>query len=249
MANKLQILAISASPRPKSFTDKMLSLFLEGMGENIELHKYFPHRMNIKPCTGCFTCWLKTPGVCAQKDDMAEILPWLDTAEIIILASPLYVYGFTAQMKTVLDRFIPIMECYISANEKGHSYHKRHHPKFQKTVLISSCGFPEIENFNLLKQHYQILANFWGKDGGMLLIPGAGAASIPHFYDEKFACIKQAGKELVELGSVQQKTMDTIAAEIIDRQIYRDMANAAFKGGLTGNVKTFMKAIQAIKAK
>jgi multimeric flavodoxin WrbA len=248
MAQKLQVLALSASPRPKSFTDKMLSLFLEGMGDNIDLHKYYPHRMNIKPCTGCFACWLKTPGVCTQKDDMAEILPWFDTADIIILASPLYVFGFTAQMKTVLDRFIPIIECYISTNEKGHSYHKRHHPKSQNLVLISSCGFPELDNFKVLKQHYLVLANHFGQDAGMLLISGAGAKNVPHLFDEKYASLKQAGKELVELGSVQQQTIDKIAEEIIDRQIYQDMANAAFKGGLTGNIKTIVKALQAKRA-
>jgi multimeric flavodoxin WrbA len=248
MPPKLQVLALSASPRAKSFTDKMLSFFLEGMGENIELHKFYPHRMNIKPCAGCFTCWLKTPGICSQKDDMAEILKWFDIADVIILASPLYVFGFTAQMKTVLDRLIPTIECYIATNERGESYHKRHHPKPQKMVLISSCGFPEIENFDALKEHYLQVVEHWGKDAGMILIPGAGAANIPHFFDEKYAFIKQAGKELVELGSVQQKTMDKIAAEIIDRQVYRDMANAAFKGGVTGNIKTFIKAIQAMQA-
>lgn len=227
----------------------MLSLFLEGMSDNIELHKFYPHRMNIKPCTGCFTCWMKTPGVCVQQDDMAEILKWFEVADVIILACPLYVFGFTAQIKTVLDRIIPNVECYISSNEKGLSYHKRHHPKEQKLVLISSCGFPELDNFDALKQHYQVVANHMGKDAGMLLISGAGAQNVPHLFDEKYAAIKQAGKELVELGKVQQKTMDTIAVEVIDRQLYRDMANAAFKGGLTGNVKTFMKAMQAMKAK
>ncbi|MFB3897142.1 MAG: flavodoxin family protein [bacterium] len=247
MVPKLQVLALSGSPRPKSFTDKMLTLFLEGMGDTIELHKFYPHRMNIKPCTSCFSCWMKTPGVCAQKDDMAEILHWFDTADVIILASPLYVFGFTAQMKTAIDRIIPIIECYISTNEKGLSYHKRHHPKEQKMVLISSCGFPELDNFDALKQHYLVFANHTGKDAGMLLISGAGAQNVPQLFDKKYAALKQAGKELIEFGAVQQQTMDTIAVEVIDRQLYRDMANAAFKGGLTGNVKTFMKAMQAMK--
>ncbi|MCX7918099.1 MAG: flavodoxin family protein [bacterium] len=249
MAMKRTVLAVSASPRAKSFTDKILSLFLEGMGEDIELHKFYPHRMKINPCTGCFTCWLKTPGVCVQQDDMTEIMKWFNTADVIILASPLYVFGFTAQMKTVLDRLIPSVECYITTNEKGFSYHKRRLQKSQKMVLISSCGFPEIENFEVLKQHYLAVVNHWGEDAGMILISGSGAANIPHFFDEKYRLIRQAGKELVEFGKVTQETMDNIASEIIDRQVYRDIANAAFKGGLKGSIKTMVKSLQAVREK
>ncbi len=118
-------MAIPGSPRPQSFTDKMLSLFLEGMGESTEVHKLYPHRMNVKPCTGCWTCWFKTPGKCAQHDDMEQILPRLAEADVIILASPLYHGGLNGLVKTFLDRTIPLVKCDIITDGEGHSRHPR----------------------------------------------------------------------------------------------------------------------------
>ncbi len=73
---KRVVLAISGSLRKPSFTEKMLDLCLEGMastGEEFEVHKFYPHKMKIGPCTSCWSCWgKKNPGVCVQKDDLAE---------------------------------------------------------------------------------------------------------------------------------------------------------------------------------
>lgn len=63
-------LAISGSLRKPSFTEKMLDLCIEGMGPNLEVHRFYPHKMNIGPCNSCYACWSKkTPGRCAQQDD------------------------------------------------------------------------------------------------------------------------------------------------------------------------------------
>ena len=51
----------------------MLDLLIEGMGRDIDLHKFYPHKMTIKPCTSCWTCWTKTPGTYIQNDDYHKI--------------------------------------------------------------------------------------------------------------------------------------------------------------------------------
>jgi multimeric flavodoxin WrbA len=58
----------------------------------------------INYCTGCYAC--KASGKCAQKDDMAEILDKMTSADVIVLATPVYFYTMCAQMKTVLDRTV-----------------------------------------------------------------------------------------------------------------------------------------------
>ena len=69
----MKILVINGSPRgEKSVTLKITRAFLEGMGESAEIIDTM--RVNVKPCLGCFSCWWKTPGKCAQQDDMADIL-------------------------------------------------------------------------------------------------------------------------------------------------------------------------------
>jgi len=68
-----KVLAISGSLREPSFTEKMLDTLIEGIG-NAEVYKFYPHKMNIGPCTSCWSCWLgKNKGECVQKDDFSQI--------------------------------------------------------------------------------------------------------------------------------------------------------------------------------
>jgi len=65
--------------------------------------------LDIGPCRGCFHCWVKTPGLCFQKDAMAEILPRLAKAEVIVWLTPIAYGGYGYELKKALDRSIPIL--------------------------------------------------------------------------------------------------------------------------------------------
>ncbi|MBN2402372.1 MAG: flavodoxin family protein [Spirochaetes bacterium] len=72
---KKTVLAISGSLRNPSFTERMLDLFIEGMGDGLDVKKFYPHKMNISPCVSCYSCWgKKNPGVCVKTDDFNDIL-------------------------------------------------------------------------------------------------------------------------------------------------------------------------------
>ena len=58
---------------------------------------------NIHPCTGCVKCGYEGP--CVQKDDVEVIRKKLLASDMVVFATPLYYYGMTAQLKTVVDRF------------------------------------------------------------------------------------------------------------------------------------------------
>lgn len=57
----------------------------------------------IAGCLGCNACY-RNGGTYVQKDDMAEIREKMLAADVIVLASPIYFYSMTAQMKAVIDR-------------------------------------------------------------------------------------------------------------------------------------------------
>ena len=60
-------------------------------------------RKKLSGCLGCNACY-RNGGACVQKDDMEEIRAKMLDADIIVLASPIYFYSMTAQMKTLIDR-------------------------------------------------------------------------------------------------------------------------------------------------
>lgn len=244
------VLAISGSLRKPSFTEKMLDLCIEGMGENLEVHKFYPHKMNIGPCTSCWACWVgKKPGECAQKDDFEKILDVYKRADYFLLAAPLYYFDFPATVKNVIDRFFVLLEPAQVESPHGGTQHPKLLGRHPKTVLISSCGFPEIENFDLLRKHFRIICEHmdW-KWSGELLISAAGAAHAPKLFDEKYKLIRTAGAELID-GEISQKTTETISAPVMRPDDYRQMTTLSFEGGLIAKAKMASIAIKAMRGK
>jgi len=66
-------------------------------------------RLEIKPCRGCFACWLKTPGLCCIRDDMDKIVPRLAETDFQIMITPVTYGGYGFHLKKTLDRSIPIL--------------------------------------------------------------------------------------------------------------------------------------------
>ena len=108
----MKILVLSGSPRPRGNTAAMVDAFARGAresGHQVEIIDVC--RKKIAGCMACEYCRQKGSGherQCVQQDDMQAVYPLLDEAEMILLASPVYFYTWSAQMKTVLDRTFAI---------------------------------------------------------------------------------------------------------------------------------------------
>lgn len=99
----MKVLGVSGSPRKDGNTEILLREALSGAAENgAETEFVTVRNKNISPCQGCLSCW-KT-GKCSQIDAMDEIYESLIASEGIILASPVYLWSVTGQMKVLLDR-------------------------------------------------------------------------------------------------------------------------------------------------
>ncbi len=245
--NKKIVLAISGSLRKPSFTEKMLDLCIEGMGEKIEVKKFYPHRMKIGPCTSCWSCWgKKNPGVCVQKDDFQEILETYKQSDYFLIAAPLYYFGFPATVKNVIDRFFVALEPDQVKSAQGVTEHPKRFDRHPKTVLISSCGLPEIENFDILRQHSRRICDGMGWIwSGEILISAAGIANAPKLFNGKYELIKQAGAELID-GCISKETSLGIAEPVMSDDDYREMTTAAFSGGMIGKIRTVSIAMKAM---
>lgn len=100
------ILVLSASPRKGGNSDLLCDAFISGAqqaGNTAE--KIFVHGKHIHYCTGCGVC--NSTHKCVIKDDMADVLDKMVTADAIVMATPVYFYTMDAQMKTVIDRTVP----------------------------------------------------------------------------------------------------------------------------------------------
>ena len=105
----VRITAFNGSPRgERSNTHKIVAEFLKGAEEaSAEVENIFLVDREIGHCTGCFGCWIKTPGNCVIKDDMDSLRENFMGSDIVVMATPVYVDGVSGIMKTFMDRMIP----------------------------------------------------------------------------------------------------------------------------------------------
>ena len=241
------VLAISGSLREPSFTEKMLDLLIEGMGANLEVHKFYPHKMKINPCNSCWSCWVgKRPGECVQKDDFEQILEVFKRADYVLIASPLYVFDFPATVKNVIDRFFVVLEPAQVESPRGGTEHPKRFGRHPKAVLVSSCGFPEIGNFEILRKHFHLISEHMGwKWSGEILISAAGAANAPKLFDRKYGLIREAGTELIK-GDISRETTEAIATPVMSSEDYRQMATLSFESGMIAKARMASIAIKAM---
>lgn len=102
-----RVLLISSSPRKNGNSDLLCDQFQKGANDaGHRAEKIFLAERRIHYCTGCGACANATRP-CVQKDDVAEILEKMVESDVIVLATPVYFYSMSAQLKTLIDRSCP----------------------------------------------------------------------------------------------------------------------------------------------
>lgn len=104
------ILIISSSPRKNGNSQMLCEQFKRGAeekGHTATLIRLMEKKIGFcRACDGC----MRNDGTCVLNDDMEEILKLFQEADVLVLATPVYFYGISAQMKTFIDRTYPIWQ-------------------------------------------------------------------------------------------------------------------------------------------
>jgi multimeric flavodoxin WrbA len=100
--------------------------------EVLDINKY-----KIGNCIGCTNCWLKTPGVCAVKDDWEILFKKFLKSDYVIFITEAQLGFISHKMKNIVDRLIPLILPYTKIY-KGESRHKRRYKKCWKIGLVYS---------------------------------------------------------------------------------------------------------------
>jgi NAD(P)H-dependent FMN reductase len=94
---------INGARRAGGNTDRLVKiLFDSALESGLNLHSHVLRNLRIDDCAGCYHCY-KNPG-CSRKDDMEEIHQHLQASDLLVLASPMYWWGFTGLTKTFINR-------------------------------------------------------------------------------------------------------------------------------------------------
>ncbi|MGD9131674.1 MAG: flavodoxin family protein [Candidatus Bathyarchaeota archaeon] len=106
----MKILALIGSPRREGNTDLIVEQILKGSrAKEHTTEKVFLYDHTISLCVDCRSC-KKGDYVCCINDEMQQIYPLMEEADVIVFGTPVYWYGPTAKMKMLLDRMRPFVE-------------------------------------------------------------------------------------------------------------------------------------------
>lgn len=100
----MNILVIESSPHKHGSSNLLAEEFIRGAkerGHQVEI--FDAARADLHPCLGCDACGMSGP--CVQKDDMAQLREKILASDMAVFVTPLYYFGMSAQLKTVIDRF------------------------------------------------------------------------------------------------------------------------------------------------
>jgi multimeric flavodoxin WrbA len=229
----MKITVFNGSPRAElGNTHIMIESLLEGAREaSAECENIFLAHKKIHHCLGCFKCWTETPGICSIKDDMAELLKKFESSDIIFFATPLYVDNVTGIMKNFMDRLIPIIDPHFEFDGLGESRHVRRYGHYPKYVIVSNCGFPEQNHFQVLRllfkrlarnSHSEVIAEIYR--GGGELLRSNNLLLKPIIWNYK-RLLKKAGRQIVENQQIPSELYEKLEAPLISHKQYLDGAN------------------------
>lgn len=106
-----KIVILNGSPRRNGNTSALVKAFTEGAtGAGNEVTEFFLGGMEIHGCKGCFGGHSSQACPCVQKDDMDKIYPAVREAEVVVLASPLYYWNMSGQIRIAIDRLFALEE-------------------------------------------------------------------------------------------------------------------------------------------
>lgn len=109
MGNK-RVLIIEGSPRKKGNSQLLSEAFQKGAqeaGHIVDLVRIQEKKISF--CMACDGC-MRNGGTCVLHDDMVDVLKLFQEANVLVLATPVYFYGVSAQIKTFIDRTYPIWQ-------------------------------------------------------------------------------------------------------------------------------------------
>lgn len=220
-----RVIVINGSPMmEKGTTALILAPFIQGMqaaGAEVEL--VYASRLNIQPCScGRMVCWNKTPGECCIRDEMDDLYPRLRQAQIVVLATPVYI-PLPGAMANFINRLCPLLDPTDLQFKRRRTRAKmRAEVAICTFALVCTSGWWEKANCaTVVRVVRELAADASVTFGGALLRPhasalrGKGAA-----VEAVLAAAFQAGVELARDGVMSAEAQRQASRALVTRKAW-----------------------------
>jgi len=147
--------------------------------------------MSLRYCSGCFGCWLRTPGHCAQRDELAAVLKAEVRSDLLACVSPIRWGSYSVEMKKFIERSIPLLLPFFETF-RGEVHHEMRYPRrpiFLAVGISSGVGEDESVFRELVARN---LLNFRSPSAATVVLDGNRPAE---HQDLILKGLKEAGVE------------------------------------------------------
>ncbi|MGA9187787.1 MAG: flavodoxin family protein [Methanosarcina sp.] len=150
--SNIKILGLVGSPNINGNTAKLVNTILDGAAENgADKVIYNLASLNIKGCDACRKC--QESGCCIIDDDMQKLYKEIQTADAVVLGSPVYMWQMTAQTKLFVDRLTAVLKPNFSSRLDN-----------KKLILVFSQGSSDRDAFKPYFEYTAGLLYYLGFD-------------------------------------------------------------------------------------
>lgn len=250
----MKLLVINASHRGEQGRTHFLinRLFLGATGAGADYKVVTLARLKINRCLGCRQCQTQKHHLqCIQKDDVQQVFDKMAAADVLVYATPVYLYTMTGLLKTFLDRIFGI--CDIADAQVSRSGLLHHHVNEavcrKPFVTLAVCGNVEVETTKNVLGYFRTYAKFMDAPRVGTLVRNAAnylGERPPDMENPRVravcAAYEQAGRELATLGRIRPATQRKANQELVPVPMFGLLRRLPFR-----SLKGFM-AVEARKA-
>ena len=164
-----KILILNGSPKKNGNTAILVDWFIQGAkakGAKTEVVRTDFLKYKVNGCISCRRCQVSDIYECVIKDDAQPVLAKMNDVDVIVMATPLYFYGASAQLKLVMDRMFSLFK-WDNNNDTMTTNLKN------KTLVLIGSAYEDI-GLKDLETPFKITAKYAGMKFASLLVPNAG---------------------------------------------------------------------------
>ncbi|MCX5694417.1 MAG: flavodoxin family protein [Candidatus Omnitrophica bacterium] len=183
-----KILILSGSPKKAGNTAQLVKWFRQGAkakGAQVEVVNTAFLKYKSTGCTSCRQCQKIEKYECVINDEAKPVLAKMAFVDVIVMATPLYFYSASAQLKLIMDRMFSLYKWDNLADTMAT-------PLSGKTFVLLASAFEDI-GLDTLEKSFAITADYSGMKFQSLLVPDAGESG-------EIKKVKGARKKAIELG-------------------------------------------------
>lgn len=166
-----RIMILNGSPREKGYTMTLVGWVANAAreaGAEVEIVDAARLKCEVPGCIACMGCRTSDEFRCVVDDEASDVIARIPSQDVVVLATPVYFMGFSAQIKRVIDRMFSLFKY---DDEKGRSYA----PGLRETTfaLIATAGGGESDGLDLVMKNAEAITRFVGSSVRSLLVPDA----------------------------------------------------------------------------